>query len=238
MLARISGKNINYQIKGDGKPLILVHGWGGTSESLRAVYSLTSKVYESIILDLPGFGKSDLPDRDWGVEEYSKLIVKFINFLKLKKVSYFGHSFGGSLGIYIASQYPEVIDSLILCAASYKRQNKSSRLAKLFAKTPKIVKKFAYRIFFPGSDLFKYANLEANFRKIVVNDLTPQLVKIKQPTLIFWGKQDRETPIELAYELKNKIKNSQLILFPNEGHNLPLIHPELISGEIAKFIKS
>lgn len=237
MLARISGKNINYQIKGDGKPLILVHGWGGTSESLRAIYSLTSKVYESIILDLPGFGQSGMPDQSWGVEKYATVIIKLLNYLKLKKTVYFGHSFGGSLGIYIAANNSQVIDKLILSGASYKRQSRSTRLTKLLSKTPEIFKKILYKVIFPDSELFKYPKLEPNFRRIVTTDLTPSLSRIKQPTLILWGKEDRETPIELAYELKSKIKNSRLKIFANEGHNLPLVHPEMIFGEIDRFIQ-
>lgn len=231
------GKTINYQISGTGNPFLFVHGWGGNLYSLQALAQLFSTKYMTITIDLPGFGLSDKPDPEWGVGEYAKFLIDFIKKLNLKPVIYFGHSFGGALGIFITANYPNYINKLILSAASYKRNSpKTTKISRLFSRLPPQLKKISYKIFFPYSDLYKVPELEANFRKIVSQDLTSLLPAIKTSTLILWGKADRETPIEHAYELQKAIKNSQLKIFPEIGHNLPLQHPQLVYQEIKKFL--
>ncbi len=246
MFINIRGKKIHYRMRGQGvRTMILVHGWGGSIESLEKLSCLLSKKYVTITLDLPGFGQSQLPDPDWGVEEYSQVLLGLLKQLGIKKTVYFGHSFGGSLGVYIASHY-QVIDGLILCGASFKRDNVQSqttkRLKKMFRSAPflnrfeMLIKKFYYRIFFPNSDLIRYPSLENNFKKIMAEDMTGYLDKIKTKVLVVWGEEDKQTPLDLALLLKKKIPQAKLTVFPDIGHNLPLAFPEKVYQEIDKFL--
>lgn len=237
MEIKIRGKTIAYEMKGKGSPILLVHGWGGSSLSVAKLAAILSKKYNTIILDLPGFGHSDIPNRDWGVAEYAELLIEFIHALKLKNLTYFGHSFGGALGIYIAAKQPQLIRKLILCAPSYKRPSrKVSRIQFLNRLIPARFKLTLYRIFFPGSDISKFPALEHNFRKIVTQDLTSYLHKIKAPTLILWGDKDSYVPVSYAYELKKNIKYSIMKIFNGHFHSIPLKYPELIAKEVEKFI--
>ena len=246
MFIEIGGRKIHYQQSGRGKPILLVHGWGGSINSLNALRQLLAQKYQTTSLDLPGFGQSDPPHSSWGVTQYGELLANFIKHLELTKITFFGHSFGGSLGIFLAVNYPELINKLILCASSFKRENKTSVATKTIKKFGQSIpilnqleqplKKIYYRIFFPDSDLVKFPHLESNFKKIMSEDLTSYLVKIRQSTLILWGSTDHYIPVKQAYELKQKITNSRLVLFENIGHNLPLKYPKLIYQEIEKFI--
>lgn len=237
MTLKINGKLLNYKSLGQDTPFLLVHGWGGSSKSLEPLAKLLSSQYKAITIDLPGFGKSDNPDSDWGIDEYAKALVEFIDKLKLKPVFFFGHSFGGALGLFLAVNYPDYIKKLIICGASYKRNlPKTAKISRFFSWLPSTLKKTIYKIIFPQSDLYKVTLLEKNFRKIVGQDLTPILPKVKLPTFILWGSEDKETPLSHAHELNKKIKNSKLKIFPQIGHNLPLIHPQAVEEEIIKFI--
>ncbi|MDH7476259.1 MAG: alpha/beta hydrolase [Microgenomates group bacterium] len=232
----VLGKKVRYFKKGRGRPIVFVHGWGGTIESLKPLANLLAENFQSIVIELPGFGQSDPPDKDWGVEEYAQLVREIIQKLKLNQIIYFGHSFGGGLGIFLAAQQPSIIEKLILCNSSFKREVRRSRLAKFFRSTPRQIKLLIYKIFFPSSDLAKFPHLENNFRKIVVTDLTKYLPKIKSPTFILWGENDEITPLGLAYELKEKIRQSRLKIFSKEKHNLPLKSPQLVYNEVRKFL--
>ena len=131
MVEEINGKKIHYIKMGSGdKAMLLVHGWGGSHKSLRKLQESLSKDRLTYSIDLPGFGRSDLPAKTWGVEEYAAHVVAFIKKMKLESVIYLGHSFGGALGIYIAANYPDLIDKLILCAPSFKRSQKYCKLSK------------------------------------------------------------------------------------------------------------
>jgi pimeloyl-ACP methyl ester carboxylesterase len=246
MIKTVRNINVNYEIFGQGKPIIFVHGWGGSIASLKNLALLSAKKYRSIILDLPGFGKSDNPEKTWGVEEYGEFISEFIKDLNCSPVVYFGHSYGGSLGIYLAVNHPEQIDKLILCASAFRRKNQVARTTKKIKRIGRLLpfieklepnlKRVYYRLFFPNSDLTKYPHLEQNFRKIITQDLSHLPEKIETDTLILWGDQDTYTPVDMAYELKNKIAKAKMTVYPYMGHNLPLKHPELIYPDITKFI--
>jgi len=235
----IQNKKVHYQTWGRGEPLLFVHGWGGSIQSLTPLAKLFANTNKSFLIDLPGFGESENPDPDWGVKEYTDVIAKLINGLHLKKVIYFGHSFGGALGVYLSTNYPNVINKLILCGASYKRNTDKQKIPKFirfFFDNIPFLKKLVYKIFFPASDLLMFPQLESNFKKIVTEDLTNCLKKIKTETLILWAKDDTETPVGNAHELQKKIKHSLLKIFPDTTHNLPIKNPELLFPVIKKFL--
>jgi pimeloyl-ACP methyl ester carboxylesterase len=251
----IKNKKIHYVQEGKGPhTILLIHGWGGSMKSMNALFHLLKEEDECVMLDLPGFGHSDNPDPDWGIREYAGLVVDFIKNLGLKKVILFGHSFGGAISIYISANYPSLVDKLILSAPSYRRENPSGQSnAKTFwervknlTKHPlyeklkprlKKVRKLFYKIFYPGSEVLRFPQLEPNFRKIVTQDLSNLLPKIKQRTLILWGDTDTFVPLSHSYILKARIKNSKLKVYNGIGHGLPKFKPEWVYMEIRKFIE-
>ncbi|MBU4368853.1 alpha/beta hydrolase [Patescibacteria group bacterium] len=134
----IDGLKINYKQIGDGNiPIILLHGWGVSSdkytetakELLRfTIYDLRFTIF---IPDLPGFGKSDNPPEAWEVNDYVEFIKEFqvqlgsraskSNLeaeLPSKKIILIGHSFGGRIAIKFAAKYPEKLKALILTGAA------------------------------------------------------------------------------------------------------------------------
>lgn len=246
MVIKIGDKKVYYEIKGEGETILFVHGWGGNINSLKELFNLASKDYQAINLELPGFGKSDLPDPTWGVGEYAVFLKSFIHKLGVTRINYFGHSYGGSLGIYLATHNPEIINKLILCDSAFKRTGKISKIFKfikkifdkffLLKKVEMQLKTIAYKIFFPNSDLSKFPKLESNFRKLINQDLSTNLQHIQAKTLILWGTKDMLTPVEWAYELKEKVKDSILKIYPDKTHNLPIKYPDLVYKEIKKFI--
>ncbi len=240
MYALLSGVQVHYEILGAGDPIMLVHGWGGSSESISPLAKILSTTHKVILIDLPGFGKSEMPDPSWGVEEYADVVAELLKVLKVPKVTYFGHSFGGSLGIYLSTKKPNLIDSLILCDSSYKRSGKRSLLARIFhhifPRNNPPFRLLLYKIFFRSSDLAKFPLLEQNFRKIMKHDLTDLPNKIVCKTLILWGEKDTITPLVWARELEEQITNATLKIIPNIGHALPLKHPEVVADEVYKFL--
>ncbi|KKR06162.1 MAG: Alpha/beta hydrolase fold protein [candidate division WS6 bacterium GW2011_GWF2_39_15] len=239
MVTNIKGKKISYERLGKGSPILFIHGWGGDKKSLKGIAELLPD-HSCYLLDLPGRGQSDLPDSNWGVKEYANLVLDFINKVIKSKVCIVGHSFGGTLGVFLASQF-EAVDKLILYAPSYRRtvgsaQSGKSVLRSIFKSFP-LIRKLYYRIFYPNSDLFKVPGLESNFVKIVNEDLTKYLEDIRCRTLIFWGSDDIETPLNDAYVLKDKVKSSILHIVGGFGHELPVFYPEVTIEQVKFFLK-
>lgn len=243
----ISGTTIAYQIDGEKntETLVLVHGWGGSMQSLQKLAERASTQYRTLRIDLPGFGQSGNPGPDWGVEEYAQCVDKVLNKLGISSCTYFGHSFGGSLGILLATRSPSRIKRLILCNSAYKRTGKKSHKALLIKHALEHIpffpfveergKMLFYRIFFPRSDIARYPHLEHTFRKIMQQDLSQLPEHITVPTLILWGEEDTYTPVSLAHELQEKIPHATLHIVPQVRHNLPIQYPEIVWEKIGEW---
>ena len=118
MYITINRQVIYYQKVGKGKNLILLHGWGMDVSSFWQMVDFLKDNFTLWLIDLPGFGKSDLPKKTFTISDYAKIVAEFIKKNRIKKPALFGHSYGGKITIKLAVLYPNLIDKLILEASS------------------------------------------------------------------------------------------------------------------------
>ena len=138
----IEGLKVSYKIAGEGPALLILHGWGSSSDSWAEIQgNLSQKGFQVIVPDLPGFGLSTPPLNLWGIEEYKEFILKLTEKIGLKKFSLAGHSFGGQIAILFAADYPEKIEKLILLASAGVRK-KPGKKVKIFGSVAKILNVF------------------------------------------------------------------------------------------------
>lgn len=249
MEIKINGVKIYYSVLGRGRQtIVLLHGWGGSAKNLLGLQELlTQKGYKVYTVDLPGFGESQPPEGVWGVGEYSDFVVGFIESVGIKKCFLFGHSFGGSLVIKIASHNREGLKGVILCNASGIRPR--SRKLKFLTKVAKVtkpvfrlpgmkrVRKFIYIYLLKSRDYLSDGIKKDSYLKIIRQDITPLFGEIKTPVLIIWGEKDKETPLWMGKLMNEKIQNSELKIIEGEAHGLPKFHPEKIVDLIDVFVK-
>jgi pimeloyl-ACP methyl ester carboxylesterase len=249
----INNLRINYKIAGEGEPLLILHGWDGSSNSWVDVQKiLASQGLKVIVLDLPGFGKSKSPFYPWGVADYSELVLKFINKIGLEKVNLMGHSFGGRIAIKFAVSHPEKLKKLILCAsAGVKHPLTLSQLIILkisivgnffFSKRPlKRLKDIAQNFFYTflrHKDYIKAKGvMKETLKKVLEEDLKPELFQIKANTLLIWGEKDKAVPLEDAHLMKKSIPQSFLEIIPGASHTPNLEVPEKVADIVINFLK-
>jgi pimeloyl-ACP methyl ester carboxylesterase len=229
-IAIIKNLNVSYITIGEGKPLLILHGWGSKAENWSQVAQiLSTKGYKSYIPDLPGFGESQKPDFAWGLGEYCSFINEFVKVLNLNNFNLLGHSFGGALAAKYVLKFPGKTNKLFLVGAACIRERSFKKNLFRILKVLKVVpfaKKFFYK-FIAKSD---YPQTEGIMReiylKVIKEDLSGELGKINIPTVIIWGKKDDITPLRQGKKINSKIKDSKLIVIPNQGHGLQLTAPE------------
>jgi len=241
----INGIKTFIRIKGQGEPFLILHGWGASTDSWREVQDLLSENFKVIVLDLPGFGKSDFPPKIWDLNSYAKFVLDLTKTLGIEKFYLLGHSFGGSIAIKIALFAPEKIKKLILVDAAGRRPQKTifkkfltllASLLSIFSIVPgyKFFRKCFYRFVLRKTDYLEAVGvMKEVFKKVISEDLMDLWPKIEIPTLIIWGKKDKITPKKDALKMKELIKNSEIIFIENASHAPNLSHPQ----KLAEIIK-
>ena len=101
----VDGIKINYLDEGEGKTVLLLHGWGCSIHTMMPIFNILKDDFRVIIPDLPGFGESDIPERPWNSYDYAACINTFLKKLKIRDIILFGHSHGGRISIILASRY-------------------------------------------------------------------------------------------------------------------------------------
>lgn len=216
-----NGININYdKFEGTaiGDPLLILHGWGASIETMRGIFNFIKSLNRTVyMLDFPGFGKSSIPTPDWGIYEYATCVKVFMSELEINKPIIIGHSFGGRVGIILASEgLPSKL--ILVDSAGVKPKFSFNKSLKIFGY--KFKKIFGLKRDDCGSADYKALPLEMRsvFVKVVNTHLNKLLEKIKIPTLIIWGESDGETPMYMAKKLNKKIEDSGLAVLKNCGH--------------------
>ncbi len=212
------GLKVNYIQYGTGKDIILLHGWGQNIDMMKPLADPLSEKFRVTIIDFPGFGESEEPTTAWTISKYSELIETIVHKLKIKKPIIIGHSFGGRVAIYYSANHP--IEKLILFGSPCIRKNKNLSLkVKILKGLKKLpgMNSFGERMKkYIGSRDYKAAS--PIMRQILVNtvneDLSSMAQKIEEPTLLIWGENDTESPLNEAQELEEMMIDAALIVLP------------------------
>ena len=241
----------NKNLEQDNPTLIIFHGWQSSKEKWQTVKeNLEKQGLKVIVPDLPGFKKETELKKPWGLDDYLDWFTQLNN---REDESFFllGHSFGGRMAIKFAAKHPEKLKGLILVSAAgiKPKRNLQSRLISATAKFGRrfsslpfysFFRKIIYRFILRTTDYIKaekILNLKDTFKKIIAEDLTGYLEKIKTPTLIIWGEKDKMTPLSDAYLMNEKIPNSKLEVLKNIGHSPHREAPKMLAEKIINFIK-
>ena len=231
--------------KSTNKTLIFLHGWGVDSKLwFKIVPQLINKNYSLYFLDLPGFGQSQDPNTIYSVDDYKKIVYEFVKKLDIKKVNLIGHSFGGRIAIKLAAENPDFLDKIVLIdTAGIVTVSKIKRLTALIAKVispifkPGFMQPLRRKLYFLiGSEYLENEKLSKIFSKVVSENLTRLLTRIKKPALIIWGKNDQITPLYYGQLMNKLIPKSKLVVFEKAGHFSFLDQPEEFNKELIKFI--
>lgn len=243
---------INYTIKGSGIPVILLHGWGGSSSSLNKLQEELVVNFEVYNLDLPGFGESDTPLKTWFLGDYVNWLHGFIKENKIGKPILVGHSFGGKLAMAHAEKHQNDLSAIVLINASGIKPKSNAKKGLLYLpakiggaifKLPvlryfkKTVKKIFYKLIVRESDYIDAGVLKETFKNIINEHLDTRIRKITIPTLIVWGEKDSYTPLWMGRKITEMIKGSRLEVVAGASHDLPIKQSEMAVKIIFSFFQ-
>ena len=237
----------SYDSFGDGPVVLFLHGWGDNRAGLKPL-AQKLKSYQSVLLDLPGFGQTQTPAKAWGLDDYAKFVGDFLAKTGLQPVAIVGHSNGGAIAVRgLANKSLKTNKLILLASAGIRDEQKGRKRAlKLLAKGAKVVtaplpaqlkrriKVKAYQKV--GSEMFVAEHLEATFRKIVADDILQDAPQVNLSTLLIYGSNDQSTPVEYGKKLEAALPKAYLKVVPNAGHFVHLDAPDQVESYVREFL--
>ncbi|MBO9674257.1 MAG: alpha/beta hydrolase [Sphingobacteriaceae bacterium] len=250
----VNGTKVYYEVYGNGKPLVLLHGafmtigmnWGELIPEL-------SKTRKVIAIELQGHGHTPYSERKLSHSTLANDVVKVLDYLKIDSADVAGYSFGGAIAYEFAVQSPKRLGKLVIISSTYKSTgwlpeiNNAFKNMKpeLFENSPM---KTAYDAVAP--DKTKWIPF---LKQMMASAAEPfdlgeaNIAKITAPVLIIAGDNDGLDKIELAktYQLLGGGKvadfgvmpKSQLAIVPGQGHVSLMTQTKTILGYLNAFLK-
>ncbi|MBX4958252.1 alpha/beta hydrolase [Rhizobium lentis] len=258
------GQKIRYNIRGEGPPLVLVHGTPFSSVVWRKIIPHLEDRYRVYYYDLLGYGQSEMRDGQivsLGVQ--NEIFAALLEHWGLGSPDVVGHDFGGATvlrgHLLNKRNYRSLtlIDPVALSPwgtplPRYARQHES-----IFAGLPDFIQRAVVPAYIEGA-VFTPLSAEAmalyaepwfgplgqpafwrqiaQFDEKYTDEIESKYDSFRCPVMILWGKEDKWISVDFAYKLAEKIAGSKLKIIPNAGHIVQEDAPEAIIAELLKFL--
>lgn len=243
---KVSDINVHYYDVGEGEPTIFLHGGGPGASGLsnyRKNAGPLSRARRAVIVDLPGFGKTDNKLGPGPVfSAMAEFMLAFMDAIGVRKASFIGNSMGGGTALAVALQQPERVNKLVLMGSGGGLPTFTPmpteglrRMAAFYGgdgpSMEKLKSVIEMLVFDPSSispalleerlQAASRPDVVANyiFRRPAWGDLWRQdLAALPHQTLLIWGREDRVVPLDASFILLKQIPHARLHVFPNCGH--------------------
>lgn len=260
---KVNGHNIHFTKKGQGEPLILVHGFAGSTYTWRKIIPLLADNYTVYALDLLGFGLSDKPPRGhYDMRSQGNLIIGFMDALQLSSATLAGHSMGGVVVGCAALAAPSKVDKLVLIEPGFYTRGTPAFLKYVFFPLDRIMARQFYSKkvrtkFLQGSFYNKSLVTDEVLEAYMVPTRTPNAVEalarmmtsvgsqkydditvnISQPTLLVWGQRQAGVVDRETTRIKSEIQGCRLVSIKECGHYVQEERPRELIKTMIDFLK-
>ena len=263
----VDGKRVHYLEKGSGSPVILIHGFLVHSAMWKMNIDALAERFKVYAIDLWGFGYSErLPTMEYSFPLYGKQVKGFMEALGIPKATLVGQSMGGGISVYLAANFPEIVDRLILLAPAVIPYPEST--AAKFFKFPgvgeflnslpgdflmvniikgvwffnpnKVTDDYAAEALRPlcikGSQESMFYVLRNVLQEPFVAREAQELAKRNLNILIIHGRQDQAIPLNRSQALNKLWAGSKLVVFDRTGHSPSEEFPEKFNAIAMDFL--
>jgi len=220
--SNVNGLKMYYEIYGEGKPLVLIHGGGSTIQTtFGRIIPEFAKHRQVIGVELQAHGRTSDRDTELSFEQDADDVAFLLKNLGISKADFFGFSNGGNTAMQLAIRHPQIVEKIIVGSALCKRSGAPAQFWD-FMKQATLDQmpqqyKDAYKAIAPDPNNLQTMHDKCAKRMVAFEDMSDAQIKsINVPTLIIMGNNDVATP-EHAVEMHRLIANSQLAIVPG-GH--------------------
>jgi pimeloyl-ACP methyl ester carboxylesterase len=216
---QVGNYRVNYEVLGEGEPVILVHGLSGSMRWWSRNVQALAQDHRVYLVDLPGFGTMSRVRTRFALVSVARWLLAWMEAVDIRQAHFVGHSMGGYICIWIAAHRPEVVSRLVLISPAVL-----SKIHTIWGYTFPLLTAIRYvkRGFF---FILAYDALRAGpftllraAHDLLSIDAEEDITKIKAPTLLVWGDHDTLVPPSVGQILRTKIASSRLVILKNASH--------------------
>ena len=218
----LNGVQIYFEVHGTGEPLLLLHGFSGSSQDWKPLSTKWDADFQLIVPDLRGHGRSSVLAKPFRHQEAAEDIFALLDHLEIRACKGLGISGGGNVLLHMATRQPERVKAMVLISATPYFPAQTRPLMRQYAEGLPAAELEILRRRHPGGDAQVNAIL-ASSRAFAdsyddMNFTPPYLSTISARTLIVQGDRDPFYPVEISVEMAKAIPQSSLWIVPNSGH--------------------
>ena len=227
----VEGIEMYYETSGQGEPLVLLHGFGGSGSVWNQFVPELSNHYRVIVPDLRGHGRSTNPSDEFTHRQSARDIFALLDRLAIRRVRGMGISTGGMTLLHMATRDPARIEAMILIGATIyfpEPARAIMRRSTVESLTPDDFGRMR-RIHKHGDEQIRSLRRQFHAFKDSYDDMNftgPFLSTITARTLIVHGDRDEFFPVSIPVEMYQSIPRAALWIMPNGGH-VPIHDPTL-----------
>jgi pimeloyl-ACP methyl ester carboxylesterase len=218
----LNGRQIYFEVHGSGEPLLLLHGFSGSSQDWINSLPALSGNFQLIVPDLRGHGRSSTLESPFRHRDAATDVLALLDCLQIPACKGIGISAGGNVLLHMAARQPERIRGMVLVSATPYFPAQARAITRHYGENLPQQDWERLRRAHPGGDK-QIQQLLASTRGFAsshddMNFTPPLLATIQARTLIVQGDRDPLYPVELSLEMFKAIPNSSLWIVPNSGH--------------------
>lgn len=222
----LNGVQIYFEVHGNGDPVLLLHGFSGTSADWTNTIGAWSSRFKLIVPDLRGHGRSSILSSPFRHQDAATDIIALLDHLGIDRVRGVGVSGGGNILLHMATRQPDRIRSMVLVSATPYFPAQARTIMHQYAASLPAEHHEALRQKHAGGAEQVQALLDSTAAFADSYDdmnFTPAFLStIRARTLIVQGDRDPLYPVELSVEMAKAIPRSSLWSVPNAGHGAVL----------------
>ncbi len=248
----IDGINIAYARRGQGAPLVLIHGYPLDHTIWDEVAPLLARDFDVIMPDLRGFGESDVMEADDSILEYASDIAGLLTHLKIGKAYIAGHSMGGYVALAVARMYEERLSGLGL-VSSQMAADTQERKAGRYATAAQVMKEGVQPVVEAMATKLSADPAIQDFVRGVISrqpaagvasalramagrpDSSDIFKQFPFPVVIVHGDADMLIPVERGQEMKDALPSAHYVELPGAGHMPMMENPKRVSEALHAF---
>jgi pimeloyl-ACP methyl ester carboxylesterase len=220
-------RTLRYTQRGQGPPLILIHGLSGSGRWWRFNFAAFERSHQVLTLELLG---------GVGVQDAARLIVAWMDHLGLECAAVVGHSMGGQIAMYVAASAPTRVSKLVLACASGLLHAKWWKVALNLPRAGFSSRRRFVPVVVRDSLRTGLPNLYRAARDLLRDDVAALLPTITVPTLVIWGSLDPLVPPQLGQIIAQSIPGAHYVEIAHAGHVVMVDEPEAFNRAVLTFL--